>query len=260
MNRLSWTSMFMLCLMPLMSCDELASEESDGELSLQLNMSYELVNVDAIAPLTYASVSAKSKTGGMKFSYRILDYSGADVGAKFKVPSIPTPKEDALSFQDEHWLISIPKEFSDLGDYKFEVTLSDKNGMRRTKTAPFEVSNSARNRGQAIYTAGVNGFSDALRSGATVQWSGKMFFDGSHMSFRTRVLRLRDTSDWSSGFTVDCPSSTTSSPFDLSEVKVKLAKSSVGTEEYLFEIRGEDEDENWLIRRDTLRVYSSIEY
>lgn len=260
MKRFSLLPAILLCLLPLMSCQKLTSEEDDGELSLQLNMAYDLVNTDAKEPSTMASVAAKSKSGGMKFSYRILDAAGKEVSAKFHVPSIPAPKEDALSFQDEHWMILVPKAFWELGDYKFEATLTDKNGNKRTKTASFEVSNSARNRGQAIYTAGVDGFSDVLSSGSTVQWSGRVFFEGRELSFRTLVLRARDTSDVSSGFTVECPVSTTSSPFDLSQVKVRLAKSSVGTEEYLFEIRGEDEDRNWLVRRDTLRVYSSIEY
>lgn len=260
MKRFLLFPAIMLCLLPLMACEKLAYEEDDGELSLQLNMAYDMVNMDAKDPSTMASVSANSKSGGMKFSYRILNDAGTDVSSKFQVPGVPTPKEEALSFQDEHWMILVPKAFWELGEYKFEATLTDKNGNKRTKTASFEVTNSARNRSQAIYTAGVDGFSDVLKSGSAVQWSGRIFFEGRELTFRTRVLRARDTSDMSSGFAVECPASTMSSPFDLSQVKVRLAKSSVGTEEYLFEIRGEDEDRNWLIRRDTLRVYSSIEY
>lgn len=259
MKTMRFLPMLLGFLMPLMGCDGLTSED-DGPLSLQLNMAYETVYMDGTSPSTMASISAKSNAGGMKFSFRVLDETGADVSSKFEVPLTPTPSEEALSFQEEHWRIMVPRKFWELGTYRFEVTLKDKNGNTRTKTASFEVTNAARERSQAIYTAGVAGFSEVLRAGSPVQWSGRLFFEGSHLSFRTRVLRARDTSDVSKGFAVECPTGTSSSPFDLSQIRVNLASSTLGTEEYLFEIRAEDEDRNWLVRRDTLRIYTAYEY
>lgn len=254
------SGLFVLVSMAFQGCQTLGSTENDADLSLQLNLSTESVNMDAEYPRLYASVAAKSKTGGMKFSYRVRISDGTDVSSKFLVPVVPEVGESQLSYENEHWVVDIPRNMADLGSYEFEVTLTDKSGKNRTKASGFEVSNSARNRDQAIYSAGVVGFSDGLHTGTSVHWSGKLYFTGNHLSLRPRVRLLPDSTDRSDAFTIQCPTVLTSSPFDLSQITVTPKSGYSTTAGYLFELRGEDENSNYLVRRDALSSGSSSGY